>query len=209
MAITIKVLEQRVKNIEKQILLLTNKKTEQNINVDNYDEELLKERFNIHKSYILSSMNVSKKTGITIRLPGIPEDISENFIKMIIHNKFNDKTCVWNCKGDLESQKEGKQECKCFTSDAPISFTPSSNWDVIYFLDARNWLHDKFILYKVSLIRTSEKWKNIKMNKTQTFEDQCKQGRRPRICWKSLYSMIESECCKIYEGTFNDIFIQI
>jgi hypothetical protein len=26
--------------------------------------------------------------------------------------------------------------------------SPSSNWDVIYFLDARDWLNDNFILYK-------------------------------------------------------------
>jgi hypothetical protein len=43
--------------------------------------------------------------------------------------------------------KRGFQECKCFTSDGPLSFTPSSNWDVIYFLDARDWLNDNFILY--------------------------------------------------------------
>jgi len=88
-----------------------------------------------------------------------------------------------------------------------ILSTPSSHWDVIYFLDARKWIDDYYILYRIPLKRTSEEWRNIKMNKTQTFEDQTNQGRRPRINWESLYPQIESHCNKVYEGNFEDIFI--
>jgi hypothetical protein len=175
---------------------------------DTYSEELLKEQFALHKSYVNGRINTTIKIGVKVRLPCIPEDISENIVKNILHYKLNDKTSRWDCKkGDLESQKEGKQECKCFTSDGPLSFTPSSEWDVIYFLDARNWLkNDTFILYRISLKRTSTEWKNIKVSKTQTFEDQTKQGHRPRIIWESLHPQIESYCSKVYEGTFYDIF---
>ena len=176
---------------------------------DTYTTDVLKAQYPLHKSYVLGRIETTKKLGIKVRLPCIPEDISENLIKHIIHNKLNDKTSRWDCKGDLQSQKEGKQECKCFTSDGPPSFTPSSDWDVIYFLDARNWLNDKFILHKVSLKRTSPEWKNIKVSKTQTFDDQTKQGRRPRITWESLYPQIEQYCNKVYEGTFDDIFIPL
>ena len=169
----------------------TEKNNEQSVKIinDTYSEELLKEQFVLHKSYVNGRINTTIKIGVKVRLPSIPEDISENIVKNIIHNKLNDKTSRWDCKkGDLESQKEGKQECKCFTSNGPLSFTPSSEWDVIYFLDARNWLkNDIFILYKISLKRTSTQWKNIKVSKTQTFEDQTKQGRRPRITWEFLY----------------------
>jgi hypothetical protein len=177
-------------------------------NTDTYTKELLKQQYALHQSYVKGRIETTIKIGIKVRLPSIPEDISENIIKQLIHNKLNDKTSRWNCKGDLLSEKEGKQECKCFTSDAPASFTPSSEWDIIYFLDARNWLNDTFILYQVPLKRTSNEWKNIKMSKTQTFEDQTKQGRRPRITWESLHPQIEPYCKKIYEGTFEDIFIQ-
>lgn len=177
---------------------------------DTYSKELLKEEYSLHKSYVQGRINTTKKIGVKVRLPSIPEDISENIVKQIIHNKLNDKTSRWDCKkGDLESKKEGKQECKCFTSDGPPSFTPSSDWDVIYFLDARNWLNDKFILYRISLKRTSTEWKNIKVSKTQTFEDQTKQGRRPRITWESLHPQIKSFCSKVYEGNFDDIFIPL
>jgi hypothetical protein len=176
---------------------------------DIYTCELLKKRYESHKLYINDTINSTKKIGINVRLPCIPEDISENIIKNIIHNKLNDKTSSWSIKntGDLYSHKEGKQECKCFTSNGPLSFTPSSHWDVIYFLDARNWLNNIFILYRIPLTRTSFEWKNIKVNKKQTFEDQTKQGRRPRITWKELYLQITPYCNKVYEGTFDDIFI--
>lgn len=207
------------KNKKDLIKLLENKHIEKNSDptvkvvttADTYSEELLKEQFPFHKSYVNGRINTTIKMGVKVRLPCIPEDISENIIKYIIHNKLNDKTSRWDCKkGDLESQKEGKQECKCFTSDGPLSFTPSSDWDTIYFLDARNWLKsDTFILYRILLKRTSTEWKNIKVSTTHTFEDQTKQGRRPRITWERLHPQIEPYCSKVYEGTFDDIFIPL
>jgi hypothetical protein len=175
--------------------------------IDSYTEELLKEQYILHKEYVKGRINTTTKIGVKVRLPSIPEDISENIVKNIIRNKLDDNTSSWECgTGDLQSEKEGKQECKCFTSDGPPSFTPSSDWDVIYFLDARKWLEDKFVLYRIPLKRTSSEWKNIKVSKTQTFEDQTKQGRRPRITWESLHPQIQPYCTKVYEGTFYDIF---
>jgi hypothetical protein len=171
---------------------------------DKYTKDILKKFYNLHKSYVEQIKALSKNIDIKVRLPCIPEYISENIIKFIIH-KNGDESSNWNCPGDLYSQIEGKQECKCFTSDGPISFTPSSKWDIIYFLDAREWLNDKFILYRVNLKKQSDEWKNIPMNKDQSFDDQCKQGRRPRIAWDSLHKYIEDHCEKIYEGTFDEI----
>ena len=61
-------------------------------------------------------------------------------------------------------------------------------------------------LYKICLKRTSDEWGKIKVSKAQTFEAQCKQGRRPRITWDALHPQILGFTCKIYEGTFDDIF---
>lgn len=192
---------------KKVLKILESQNETQEFCKDTYTEEILKEQYTLHKTYVMGRIETTKKTGITVRFPSIPEDISENIVKFILRNKLMDKTCSWDCKGDLVSQKEGKQECKCFTSDGPPSFTPSSEWDVIYFLDARKWLADEFILYRIPLKRTSTEWKNIKVSKLQTFEDQCKQGRRPRITWESLYPQIRSHCTKIFQGSFADIFI--
>ena len=177
---------------------------------DKYTQEILSQQYKSHMSYVLQIKETSALIGLKLRLPSIPEYISENIIKYIIQFKLGDKTTSWNCeKGDLFSEIEGIQECKCFTSDGPLSFTPTSEWDVIYFLDARKWLSNHFVLYKSELRRTSDEWKNIKMNKKQSFDEQCKQGRRPRICWETLTPQLSSYITKIYEGTFEDIFIPL
>jgi len=177
--------------------------------LDLYTEDVLRELLYLEKDHITKKNNIFKKINLgNIRKSNFPEHISENIIKFIIQNKRGDKTCTWNCKGDLLSKIEGKQECKAFTSKGPISFTPSSKWGCIYFLDACNWLNDQYVLYRVPLTIDSEEWKGIKVNNLKTFEDHSKQGRRPRIGWVSLYPQILKHCEKIYEGTFENIFIE-
>jgi hypothetical protein len=173
--------------------------------MDTYTKEILIEQYKIHKEYVTKRIESSNRLNIKFRFPSIPEDITENIIKFILHN-ISDTTVTWNCKGDLLSKIAGVFECKCFTSIGPLSFTPSSNWDNIYFLDAQEWLKNRFTLYEVSLKRNSKEWNSIMINKTETFEDQCKQKRRPRICWKLLHPQLKDYCKKIFEGTFEDIF---
>lgn len=173
--------------------------------MDNYTPDILKKRFIGFKEYT-KSLDPIIELGVKARRPNFPEDMSENIIKFIIQNKLGDKTSRWNCEGDLLSEKEGIQECKCFTSAGPSSFSPNPKWDIIYFLDATKWQEDKFILYRVGLKAKSDQWKNIKVNKTMTFNTQCMQGRRPRINWKYLKPQIEEFCTLVYEGTFEGIF---
>lgn len=154
----------------------------------------------------MSLQNLARQSGVTIRLPTMPEHISENLVKFIIH-KNGDHSSTWNCsKGDLFSAREGKQECKCFTSDGPSSFTPSSEWDAIYFLDAREWLADHIVLWRVGLKKSDPAWQAVKVNKNQTFGDQATAKRRPRIGWKDLYPQISEFCTKIYDGSFDGVF---
>lgn len=177
------------------------------MNFDLYTHEILNIRYRNFKNFVKDTNEIKNKYKINIRLPCFPEDISENIIKFIIH-KNGDKSSNWNCKsGDLISTKEGIQECKCFSSDAPISFSPTPKWDVIYFLDGREWLeNDKFKLFKVDLKPNSNEWKNIKFNKNETFEDQISKNRRPRINWNSLEKNLGKNCIKIFDGTFDEIF---
>lgn len=169
---------------------------------DVYTEDILKKQFYIHRKYVLKRKEIKVK----IRFPGFPEDISENIIKFILINTCKLSSC-WGKIGDLNSELEGNQECKSFTSDGPISFSPSSSWNVIYFLDAREWLSNIFILYRVALSDTSDVWKNIKVNKNETFYEQRVQKRRPRITWNNLYSQLTNKYAKvIFHGSFEDVF---
>jgi hypothetical protein len=176
---------------------------------DTYTPEVLKEEYKLHMDYVNSRIKSAERLKIKVRLPHIPEDISENIIKFIIHNHLNDESSTWNCKsGDLHSKIEGVQECKAFTSDGPLSFSPSSDWNIIYFLDARNWLSDRFVLYKANLKKSDKQWMDLKMSQSQTFEHQAKAGRRPRINWKRLSPQLEGHCKEVFNGTFDDIFIK-
>jgi hypothetical protein len=171
---------------------------------DEYNINLLLEQYNLHKTYVIKRKETMNKLKIKFRLPYIPEDISENIIKFILHK--NKDNSIWNCKtGDLYSTINGKQECKCFTSTGPISFTPSSDWDEIYFLDATDWINDNFILYKTTLKKSSIQWNNIKVNKKQTFKEQCDQKRRPRLTWKELYKQIKDYTILIFNGYIFDL----
>jgi hypothetical protein len=180
---------------------------------DNITSEILDELFAKHKDYVSALIEQKKKYKIDIRLPNMPEYISENIAKFLIRNKLNDKTCVWSKgsnnkrSGDLYSDKEKIQEVKAFTSTGPISFGPTEKWNVLYFLDMTKWLDDKIILYQVNLSNDSTEWKNIKINSKETFEVQAKLGLRPRINWDGLSKQLKNKV-EVYRGSFKDIFIE-
>jgi len=175
------------------------------INDDEYTLSLLLEQYESHKNYVIKRRETMDKLNIKFRMPSIPEDISENIIKFILRNHYNDVS-TWNCKsGDLYSTKNGQQECKSFTSSGPISFSPISHWDEIYFLDATKWFDGNFKLYKVKLKKNSDEWKSIKINKKQTFYEQTLQRRRPRLTWKKLYEQINTNCQLIFNKNIYQI----
>lgn len=164
----------------------------------------LKSLYDLELSYINLRHKLVNERKLKIRDRGLPEEISENIIKFILQ-KLGDDTSTNNTKGDLYSQKEGIQECKSFTSDGPISFSPTSKWDVIYFLDARFWTCNKFTLYRVNLSNQNPIWQNISMNKEQTFQDQCVEKRRPRIGWENLHSQLGPHCEQVFSGNIDEI----
>jgi len=138
------------------------------------------------------------------RRPNFPEYLGENIIKHILQNN-GDNTIEKNNPGDLFSRIDGNIECKCFSSNAPISFSPKTNWDSLYILDARDWTNDFFYLYRITLKKNSKDWRNIKVNRKQSFYDQCKQKRRPRIKWNHLYPQVKTNCIEIFKGNINHI----
>lgn len=185
---------------------------------DKYSENILRKRYIQYKNNTNVLLEIIRETGIPIRNENPPEDITENIVKFILKNKRGDTTCVWaksvGRPGDLYSNIEYIQEVKAFTSGGPCSFGPDKVFDVIYFLDMRGWLIDKFVLWRIGVSDKSDEWKNIKMNKTETFKMQCDLGRRPHIGFDKIYEQLKDlrtssglpVCSKIYEGSFDDIF---
>ena len=151
---------------------------------DKYTEDILRRRYSNFKASYLVDKEL-KTMGLNIRHQNTPEDITENITKFIILNYEKDSTCVW-CKGvdpkhkmtgDLYSSRYDKStpiEVKSFTSDGPSQFGPDKKFGVLYFLDLRQWLDDKIVLWKVSLNHTSSEFLNIQVNKKQTMAEQLK-----------------------------------
>lgn len=180
---------------------------------DKYTPIILRQRYYFFKNAYIELSKLITTTQLPIRHQNPPEDITENIAKFIIRNYDNDISCKWakeiGLNGDLYSNKYDSKsllEVKAFISDGPTQFGPKKKFSVLYFLDLRNWISDKIILWRVNLTNESAEIKQIKMNKMQTHENQCDQGRRPRITWDKLYPQISDHCVKIYEGTFENIF---
>jgi hypothetical protein len=178
---------------------------------DKYTPHILRRRFKRFKERAIEDLEDIKETGICFRMQNPPEDITENFLKFVIINHEGDHTVVW-CRlielpGDLDSTQSGIVEAKCFTSGGPSSFGPKKKFNVIYFIDMRNWLNDIFIVWKVNLTNDSDEWKNIQMNEEETNEQQCEDGRRAHISWEKIKSQLPPEkISQVYNGTFEGIF---
>jgi hypothetical protein len=181
---------------------------------DAYTSDILRRRFRRFKEDHDELCEIKASTGLPIRHQNPPEDITENIAKFVIQNHDNDSSCKWaksvGLNGDLCSEKypiEFPPEVKAFTSDGPLSFGPDKKFGAIYFVNMMDlFKNDNLIVWKANLTSESPEWKQTKMNKAQTFDDQCVQGRRPHISWFSLYPQISEHCVKVYEGTFEGIF---
>ena len=182
--------------------------TEPIVQIDTYSPEILQLRWTLFMQKYVETNKIIKATGLLIRQENMPEDITENMVKFIIRRE--DPTVVWSkCvgkNGDLCSDTMKSIEVKSFTSNGPCSFGPNKKFDVIYFLDLRNMLQNRIILFKMNLTNNSPEWKNLKMNKTQTHEDQCNEKRRPHICWDKIYSQLNTHCQVVFDDTFENIF---
>lgn len=80
---------------------------------------------------------------------------------------------------------------------APNSFSPSEFFDELVFVRLEKY-DDSLKIYKTGI--NSESIKNIKVNKSETFEEQQKQGRRPRFS-------IHKEIIEKYDLTPDYVFL--
>jgi hypothetical protein len=160
-------------------------------------------------NYIDYSSNINninqKLTNKKIRNINFPSEISENLVRIILKDKYN-KLTSWNIKkGDLTNNKE-KLEVKCFSSNGPSSFGPTEIWDTLYFVNAINYKEKKFKVYEINLSNKNNIWKNLKINNKQTFEDQCKQKRRPRLLFNNIQKQLDKKYInKIFDGYISDL----
>lgn len=128
------------------------------------------------------------------RMPNFLECVSEFIGRSIMKG-------VYMGKGDMFV--DGKRiEIKAISSKGPTSFGPSEAWDKIIFIDFRN--QDEFVVYQSNSSNESKEWLDLKINKNETFGDQCKAKRRPRICFDLIKKYIELDV--IYKSDIKTFF---
>jgi len=161
---------------------------------------------NYNKTKLLIT-EINKSLSIKkIRQQNFPSEISENIIKFYFIKRFKISPC-WDIKsGDLELLGK-KIEVKGFSSDGPCSFGPTENWSWIYFVDCKKSLQYYFTIYELKLSNKSDLWKNLKINKIQTFEDQCKQKRRPRIRFIDIKEQLNEFIKKVFQGNIMKLIL--
>jgi len=144
-----------------------------------------------------------------IRMSNFPSYISENIVKFTIAKLYK-IIPTWDTKsGDLAIINGIRIEVKgsLNLNKGPITFGPTEEWDRIYIVDGINMIKNQYKVYEIRLSNKSEKWKNIKINKKQTYYDQCIQKRRPRIIFKELKCQLSDDCRLIFDGILDDLIL--
>lgn len=148
-------------------------------------------------------------SGLTLRRPNFPEEISENIVCHIIKGLRGGDVRwkkIFGESGDI-SVDGVTMEVKCFSSTGPSSFGASERWNKLYFLDATRYREKIFECYVIECNRHSYEWKNMKINNNQTYQDQANEGRRPRITFENITTELSQNdnIKKIFSGTLEEI----
>lgn len=154
---------------------------------------------NVYNLYLAYNTEVSLLKQIDVRRvrqANFPECVSEYVVYRVLHHA-DDQVCREVTVGDL-TLANAKLEVKC-TQRGPISFGPTEAWEKLYILQVKRVNADyAFDLYCIDLPNTSAEWKAVKVSRRQTFEDQAKQGRRPRIQLSQL--LVQVPYTIVYSG---------
>lgn len=152
----------------------------------------------------ITGINSLKKNGYKTRLMNVPESLTEGIVKVFIRQIYQDSTVTDNCIGDLYSDLFGSIEVKAFQGNGPNSFSTNLKFDALFFVDARKLSNNgeiKIYFYTGG----SDKFKNIPINKNDTFDSLGKRGIRPKISFNKLIDKIYPDTEVIFTGTIDEL----
>jgi len=159
---------------------------------------------------------VREDVGCGVRKPLVPEDVTENLVRMYI-DRVEGRECWWGkaagVSGDLMvvcgGQASLKVEVKGFTNGSgPLTFGPKNRFDELWFVDAHELVTARGLvkLYKAPLAFESSEIQAIRVNRKERFADQCVQGRRPKVSFQKFVSEVGEENVQlVYEGVWNEL----
>ena len=178
---------------------------------DGMNVNILEKCINVYNDTVRSEISINETLKKKkIRISNFPSHISENFAKFAIFKKYNIMPSWDTDKGDLVLSLNNfhtiRMEVKgsINLSNGPPTFGPTENWDYIYFVDGVDTFNKNYKVYEIQLSNTNELWKNLTVNKTQTFQDQCREKRRPRIIFRELQNQLKTHCKLIFDGNISE-----
>ena len=146
-----------------------------------------------------------------IRISNFPSHISENIAKFAYHRRHGVMPTWDTTVGDLQVindeniiQLEVKGSID-LSNGGPSSYGPTESWDLLYFVDGADTLNYNYKVYEVRLSNTDDRWRNIRVSETQTYQEQVNQGRRPRITFTRLIEQLDDNDWElIFDGHINE-----
>lgn len=172
---------------------------------DGMTAELLSLLIDKYNDKLFFNEEINKRlTYKKIRNENLPSEISENLVKFAIFKKYGIMGCWDTDRGDLVVLSK-KIEIKGFMSDGPSSFGPTENWDWIYFVDAKKTLNKRYKIYEFKMSNSNSLWYNLKMNKNETYLDQCNQKRRPRTTFHEIQKQLNGYFQLIFDGHLDEL----
>ena len=189
----------------KMKIVKSNKMKIVNKEMDNFNFEILNKLLNNYINYTktIDDLNINLDKNAKIRRPNFPSEISENIVKYAINKKYKIMP-VWKLNGGDLTIMNKKIEVKGFSKlEPPSSFGPTEKWDTLYFVDCCNYIKKHFQVYEIKLNNNSKIFRSLQINykKRETFENQCNDGKRPRISFLKIQQQLTNKYCKLI---FND-----
>ncbi|MAJ45171.1 MAG: hypothetical protein CMF96_10575 [Candidatus Marinimicrobia bacterium] len=174
--------------------------------LDYIPKKIVKNIYDAFCNYIKTMYNSEKELDCYIgRIANFPESVSENLVLYALQRKKFKAS--WNTRsGDLKYfknklWKKGEVKCK---QNGPSQFSPSSKWDTLFFINAKDHLYGNIEIFMIENICSID-LDNVKINKTQTFKEQKDQGRRPRFNIEKVLEKYINNDNMIYNGTVNEL----
>jgi hypothetical protein len=154
----------------------------------------------------IDKCNNKSATRKKIRRPNFPSEISENIVRLFIE-KSKQETYVWDKKGGDLFYDKLKIEVKAFSSSGPTSFGPSENWDLLYFVDCMDYRNKNFKIYVVNCSNKSDVFRNIKLNKVETFGEIADKNQRGKLRggFETIFKkQLGNKCELIFSGNLQE-----
>ncbi len=156
----------------------------------------------------------SKKKNLIGRRPNFPEYISENIVKIFFWYKYG-KILTDSGNVDLTMQLRDKKlriEVKAFSSTGPTSFGDKECWDLLYFVDATDFINKKFRIYEIHASDDSKEFGSLIVRAGKTYEMARAEAKikksnnfRPRWQFSKICEHLNEKTQIVYDGTLSGI----